>query len=64
MPKGFEDISNYGRRQTMKRKRPWKPGGHPRHAVGSMRLNRRKNQQRVSKIAVPGKEVAALGTGR
>lgn len=48
----------------MKRKRPWKPGGHPRRAAGSMRLNRRKNQHRVLKIAVPRKEVAALGTGR
>lgn len=48
----------------MKRKRHWKPGGHPRRTAGSMRFNRRKNQQRVSKIAVPGKEVAALGTGR
>lgn len=48
----------------MKCKRPWKPGGHPRHAVGSMRLSRRKNQQTASKIAVPRKEAAALGTGR
>ena len=48
----------------MKRKRPWKSGGHPRRAAGSMRLNRRKNQQKVLRIAVPGKEVAALGTGR
>lgn len=48
----------------MKRKRPWKPGGHPRCAAGSMRLNRRKKQHKVLKIAVPRKEVTALGTGR
>ena len=64
MPKGFEDISNYGRRQAMKRRRFWKPGGHPRRTAGSMRLSRRKNQQTASKIAVPRKEAAALGTGR
>ena len=48
----------------MKRKKHWKPGGHPRRTAGSMRLSRRKNQQRVSKIIVPGKEVTALGTDR
>lgn len=48
----------------MKRKKLWKPGGHPRRAAGSMKLNRKKNQQTVLKIAVPRKEAAALGTGR
>ncbi len=46
----------------MKRKRPWKPGGRPRRAVGSMRLNRRKAQQTV-KSAIPRKEAVILGTG-
>ena len=31
--------------QTMKRKRLWKPGGRPRRGIGSMRLNRRKDQR-------------------
>ena len=48
----------------MKRKKHWKPGGHPRRTAGSMRLSRRKNQQAVLKTAIPRKEVAALGTGR
>ncbi|WP_160635798.1 hypothetical protein [Pseudoflavonifractor sp. 60] len=29
----------------MKRKRLWKAGGRPRRGIGSMRLNRRKDQR-------------------
>ena len=47
----------------MKRKRPWKPGGHPRRAVGSMRVNRRKAQQ-TTKNATLRKEAAILVTDR
>ncbi len=46
----------------MKRKRPWKPGGHPRRTAGSMRLNRRKAQQ-TTKNTILRKEAVTLGTG-
>lgn len=47
----------------MKRKRLWKPGGHPRRAAGSMRLNRKKAQQTTPKGSVPTrKEATQLDT--
>lgn len=48
----------------MKRKRPWKPGGHPRRAAGSMRMNRRKAQQTIAKSTVSRKEAAVLAAVR
>jgi hypothetical protein len=47
----------------MKRKRPWKPGGHPRRTAGSMSLNRRKAQQITRRNGSLRKGETALGAG-
>ena len=49
--------------QTMKQKRLWKPGGRPRRGIGSMRLNRRKDQRVKRADTARRKGANNLGAG-
>lgn len=47
----------------MKQKRLWKPGGRPRRGIGSMRLNRRKDQRVKRADTARRKGANNLGAG-
>ncbi len=60
-PKGFEDKSKMERRQDMKYRAVWKPGGRSRGGMGSMKPGGRQLQAVKPRGNVPGKEADPLG---
>ena len=59
-PKGFEDISKDERSENMKYHAVWKPGGHARRSMGSMKPGRRQLQVLKPRGTIPGKEAEHL----
>lgn len=45
----------------MKYRAVWKPGGHPRRGMGSMKASQRKLQALKPRGTIPGKGVENLG---